>query len=151
MVDMSFDIVALIFTGWLILISFFLIRVYWFFKKLSKDIDKGNLTDVLSKLVSLEENNSKNLRSLSNKLVALEKDGLGHIQKIGIVRFNPFSELGGDNSFCLALLNGKEDGLLVTGLHTRQRTRMYIKHVVAGKSSVKLSKEEEKALEIALK
>ena len=73
------------------------------------------------------------------------------MQKYGFVRFNPFGDMGGDHSFCLALLNGKHTGFVLTGLHTRERTRVYVKHIKRGKSEYDLSKEERKALEQALK
>ena len=63
-----------------------------------------------------------------------------------MVRFNPFSEMGGDHSFSVALLDGHDTGIIITGLHTRERTRVYIKPVNKGKSEYDLSKEELKAL-----
>ena len=79
----------------------------------------------------------------------MENDGRTHVQKIGLIRFNPFKELGGDHSFCLAILNGEDSGVVVTGLHTRDRTRVYMKSIKKGKSEYELSSEEKKALESA--
>jgi len=68
-----------------------------------------------------------------------------------MVRFNPFLETGGDQSFAIALLDGNLDGIIITGLHTRETTRLYIKTVEKGKSRLELSKEEKEALSNALK
>ena len=71
--------------------------------------------------------------------------------RLGLVRFNPFNETGGDNSFVLCFLDDKLNGVLLTGLHTREKTRMYAKKVRNGKAEHELSKEESKAIEEALK
>ena len=72
------------------------------------------------------------------------------IQKTGVVRFNPFSEIGGDQSFSIALLNKNNDGLVITSLYTRERNRVYAKPIIKGKSQYLLSKEEKEALEKAI-
>jgi len=68
---------------------------------------------------------------------------------VSLVRFNPFSEMGGDHSFSLALLDAHLTGFIVTGLHTRERTRVYIKKIDGGKCKQDLSKEEREALKKA--
>jgi hypothetical protein len=65
---------------------------------------------------------------------------------VGLIRFNPFNEIGGDHSFSLAILDGGDNGIIITGLHTRDRTRIYAKQVNKGKSDLELSTEEQKAL-----
>jgi len=57
----------------------------------------------------------------------------------------------GDHSFSLALLDGKDTGVVITGLHTRERTRVYMKAIKAGKGEHELSEDEKKALAKALK
>lgn len=72
-------------------------------------------------------------------------------QRMGFVRFNPFAETGGDQSFSVSLLDAKGSGIVFTGLHTREKTRVYAKPIVNGVSKSTLSKEEQKAIEIAMK
>jgi hypothetical protein len=67
-----------------------------------------------------------------------------------LVKYNPFNESGGDHSFSLALLDGNKNGIIITSLHTRERTRLYIKDVVLGKTKITLSKEEQKALQLSI-
>lgn len=75
-----------------------------------------------------------------------------HLQKMGFVRFNPFNDTGGDQSFCLAILNGHDTGIVISSLHSREQTRIYAKRIVAGKTEgVELSREEAEALNRALK
>lgn len=72
------------------------------------------------------------------------------IQHIGLVRFNPFSEEGGDQSFSLALLDGKKNGFVLSSLHSRTGVRLYAKPVTTGVSAkYRLSEEESEALKLA--
>ena len=72
------------------------------------------------------------------------------LQRVGIVRFNPFEDTGGNQSFALALLDANGDGLVVSSLHARGGTRVYAKAVVGGKAEAALSEEETRALREAL-
>lgn len=72
------------------------------------------------------------------------------IHKIGIVRFNPFKDIGGDQSFALALLDGKDCGVTISSLHTREGTRIYSKPIVKGVSEkYTLTEEEKEAIKTA--
>jgi len=80
-------------------------------------------------------------------MIRLKIDGSLHIQKIGLVRFNPFKDTGGDQSFILSLLDAHNTGVVISGLYSRTGTRWYAKKVVVGKGSEhELSDEEVKAV-----
>lgn len=70
--------------------------------------------------------------------------------KVGMVRFNPFAEVGGDQSFAIALLDRENNGLVISSLFSRTNSRFYGKPVVNGKSSYSLSEEEEEAIKQAM-
>src|SRR5438045_1078847 len=72
-------------------------------------------------------------------------------QKISIVRFNPFGDTGGDQSFSLAVLDAHDSGYVLTSIHGRHGTRVYVKPVDFGKSKYSLSAEEQQALSQATK
>lgn len=72
-------------------------------------------------------------------------------QKISIVRFNPFGDTGGDQSFVLAVLDAHDSGYVLTSIHGREGTRVYVKPVDYNKSKYPLSKEEKQALSQASK
>jgi hypothetical protein len=72
-------------------------------------------------------------------------------QKISIVRFNPFGDTGGDQSFVLAVLDAHDSGYVLTSIHGREGTRVYVKPVDYGKSKYTLSSEETQALQQAAK
>lgn len=103
------------------------------------------------------DNNHK-IASLENQqeLLATQVKALGHdfkksIQKIGIVRFNPFKETGGNQSFALALIDQEHNGVVISSLYSRERLNVFAKPIVEGQSSFQLSNEEEEALKQARK
>lgn len=67
------------------------------------------------------------------------------------MRFNAFDDTGGNQSFALALLDGDGDGFVLSSLHSRQATRLYIKRISAGTSELPLSEEEAQAVGQAMR
>ncbi len=114
--------------------------MFKFFKKEKKE--PKNLKEVLDYLKKLEENFEKKSKEIEN----LKKKGKFSIQKVGIIRFNPFSEVGGDQSFSLALLDANDDGIVITSLYTREGNRVYGKPIQKGASEYSLSAEEKEAI-----
>ena len=95
-------------------------------------------------------NNKKDIDYLKEYSAKIERDGFLHIQKVGLVRFNPFKDTGWDQSFILSLVDGKDTGVIISGLYSRSGTRWYAKKVVEGKAvEHELSEEEKKALKEA--
>jgi len=117
--------------------------MFKFFKKSGKEPE--SLEEVLACLKNLR----KSFEKLSGELENLKKEGRFSIQKIGIVRFNPFSEVGSDQSFSIALLDGNNDGVVITSIYTREGNRVYGKSIESGLSKYSLSDEEKAAIEEA--
>jgi hypothetical protein len=136
---------------WLLSLSVGLILILKFFNQLVKKTKKGDLKRVLEKVLATEIGNKKMIEMLGKEIDRLQDEGQFHVQKVGIIRFNPFQETGGDHSFSIALLDGKDTGVILTGLHTRERTRVYAKEIKKGKSIHELSNEEKKAFTKAKK
>jgi len=143
---------------WLVFVSIYLVVLsgvfFWFFLRLNrliKDKDKQGFIKIFEDLIKKEKENIKAVESLRQEVKKNSEEGLAHFQKLGLIRFNPFNETGGNNSFSLALLDGKNNGWVMTGLHTRERTRLYVKPIKNLKSEYELSDEEKKALEKAVK
>jgi N-methylhydantoinase A/oxoprolinase/acetone carboxylase beta subunit len=116
-----------------------------FFKKEKKE--PKNLKEILARFKGLEEN----LEKISQELENLKKESQFSVKKVGMVRFNPFREVGGDQSFSLALLNDEDSGVVITSLYTREGNRVYGKPIKGGQSEYSLSAEEKEALLIATK
>lgn len=149
---MNVELVLLIIFGvWLVVLTIFFVWLFVFFKKLTKDSQKGDLIKILNKIFETQNKNSSSIGGLEKEIKRIDLEKKSHVQKVGIIRFNPFKEIGGDHSFSLALLDGEDSGVIITCLHTRERTRVYMKAVSKGKSELELSSEEKKALGKAIK
>jgi hypothetical protein len=134
----NWEVILTILGVWNIALSYLLWRLAREFQKVSQGIDKENLKEILN-----------GLEKARKKLKQLEEENKFCFQKASLVKFNPFSELGGDQSFSLALLDDKDQGIVITSLHGRQATRIYTKLI--GDDKVKLSEEEKKAIKQASK
>lgn len=132
---------------WLGALSFIIVRIYLSNLRLTKHGSRESITQILNDLLKREESNQKIIQQLSDKCAKLERDGLFHIQKIGLVRFNPFKDTGGNQSFILALVDADNTGVIISSLHTRTGARWYAKEVKRGEGvEYELSDEEKKAL-----
>jgi len=83
----------------------------------------------------------QHLFEISNKIHGLSLRGL---HKFSVIRFNPFKDIGGDQSFAIALLDGKNNGLVISSLHTREGTRVYAKPILKGEGDGYSLTDEEK-------
>lgn len=76
----------------------------------------------------------------------VERYSRGHVQHVGIIRYNPFNHTGGDQSFVLALADAEGNGVIINSLHARDGTRIYAKPLAAWESSYSLTEEERQAI-----
>lgn len=148
--DSVWAVAAGIFFLWLLSLSFLVFQQNNFLKKLfpkdgSREI-RNKLKEVLEAISGFEKNNE----ILENRLTGFKKDSLENYSKLAVLKYNPYNDTGGDQSFSLALLNGKMDGVIITSLHSRSTTRIYLKNINKGLSQLELSKEEAKVLKDAL-
>jgi|SRR3989344_678272 len=107
---------------------------------------EGNLLDIVLKQKKLLASHNKNLRELGEILEELVENNKRNIQLVGVVRFNPFPETGGNMSFAVALLDARKNGILISSLHSREGTRIYTKPVEKGESKHHLTDEEKQAI-----
>ncbi len=104
---------------------------------------------IYRKIVSQDKKPVSSNASISDDQINLINNS---IQKVAIIRFNPFDDLGGDQSFSLAMLNSDNDGIVLTSLHNRDNTRVYAKPVKSAKGdNITLSQEEKNAILKAIK
>lgn len=143
-------IVIAILSLWLLGVSFIYWKLYSHYNNLIKNTSGQNLISVLEKLMNDVILAKKDIAILQETCDRMEREGRLHIQKIGLIRFNPFRDTGGDQSFILALVDGQDTGVVISGLYSRSGTRWYAKKVVQGNSvDHELSEEEKKALKEA--
>lgn len=94
----------------------------------------------------LKINSDKNKKDISTLYKRMETV----YQKMGLVKYDAFQQMGGKLSFSLALLNENNDGFIINSVHSTDGCYSYTKEIVGGKCSITLGKEEEKALSIAM-
>lgn len=120
------------------------------YKLFMGDTDAKSLEDKiverLEQLNDLVESHYTN----KEKIEKLESHMNVTFQKIGLVKYDAFNEMGGKLSFSLALLNEKDDGFVINAMHSREGCYTYIKEIIAGKSIIVLASEEKEALDMAL-
>ena len=137
---------------WLGILSFLLFKTLANYNRLTHGVTDKTLSAVLADLLEKQEISDKESQSLKIRVADLENKSLHVIQRIGLVRFNPFNDTGGDQSFSLALLDAQETGIIVTSLYARTGVRWYIKTVKRGKGvEHELSNEEAQSLHKAAK
>lgn len=112
---------------------------------LRKQKTPQDLKEVSAYIRKLEEE----IDSIDQELKALKEQSQIHIQKVGIVRFNPFRDVGGDQSFSIALLDANDMGIVITSLYGREGNRVYAKPIEHGQSKYQLSNEEREAIQRA--
>ena len=93
-------------------------------------------------LMSVEKN-KKDIRSLFKKSEIT-------FQKMGLVKYDAFQQMGGQLSFSLALLNENNDGFIINSVHSSDGCYSYTKEIVRGECSISLGEEEKKALDMAI-
>ncbi len=92
----------------------------------------------------------RDLAEVEARTTVLERDLRRSFSRVGLVRYNPFEDTGGNQSFALALLDDHGNGFVVSSLHTRNQTRVYAKGVTGGRPDAAVSDEEADALRRAL-
>lgn len=135
---------------WLSLLTFLLVRMISHYNRLGEGSNKAGLQEILQEILHTQQGLTKKSIELEKVARALAVQGQRHIQRIGIVRFNPFADTGGAQSFTIALLDGQDNGIIMTSLFARAGNRWYIKDIVGGKGREhELSKEELEAIRSA--
>jgi hypothetical protein len=110
----------------------------------------GSLQEVLDGHIGQVRDVGTRLEELNTLYTFLEQRTRGSLQHIGLVRFNPFEDTGSDQSFAIALLDDRRDGIVISSLHGRANTRVFAKPVENGASQHALSAEETEAIRIAV-
>lgn len=124
------------------------------FKKNQKVLFKGEKAKSLEKIIlenqkawGSADKDISDLYEITTKIHELAHLGL---HKIGMIRFNPFRDIGGDQSFSIALLDGENNGLILSSIYSRDGVRVYTKSIQKGVSSKHpLTEEEKRAIQVA--
>lgn len=118
--------------------------------KFMKKIGNGkNLDEMLRKYLDDVRDIKKDNSEIKAYYTKLDSDIASCIQKVGIVRYNAFRDVGSDLSFAIALLDRNDNGVILNGLYGSESSNIYAKPIKKGMSKYQLSEEEKSALEIA--
>ena len=112
----------------------------------TRGADGSSLESILDAHLSRVDTVAGGLDRLSARTAVLEAAQRRALSRTGLVRYNPFEDTGGNQSFAVALLDANGDGIVVSSLHARSGTRIYATAIVGGKSEAALSEEEAEAL-----
>ena len=144
------SIVLVILLIWTLILTILFFRSDRRFTLLTKGISKKDLRTILEQLKHDNKLTNKEIKTVKNSLKQASNEARSHLQSIGFVRYNPFGDTGGDQSFCLALIDDNLSGIVISSLHSREQTRVYAKKLTGGKSpGYTLSKEERAVIQKA--
>lgn len=120
------------------------------YREIARDVEGASLHDLLAGNARAVERASERMSDIEAMHGLLDERTRRSLQHIGMVRFNPFDDTGSDQSFAIALLDDRRDGVVISSLHGRANTRLFAKPVSDGSSTHNLSDEEAQALRIAV-
>ena len=113
---------------------------------ITRDEEGGSLEGVLGAHLEKVYDVAREVDRLKARTGALEATAQRSFQRVGLVRYNPFEETGGNQSFALALLDAEGNGWVLSSLHARAGTRVYAKAITGGRAEAGLSEEETAAI-----
>lgn len=136
---------------WLIFLSILYLKSVRHYQRLTEGVSAVNLVKILEGHIQRVNETGQRLNSLEETVKIMKEQSRGFIQKIGLVRFNPYADTGGNQSFVVALLDFQGNGVVISSLHSRSETRVYGKVVKGGKEAgYPFSDEEKQAINKAL-
>jgi hypothetical protein len=141
------------------LLSFILVLANYFrtskilrkYKRLMRGSDNKNLEAMLYNHLDSVQSGLTRIKDLELSFSTLNGRLNRCIQRVGIVRYNAFDQMGGDQSYSIALLDDKGDGIVLTGLYGRSASTTFSKPIHNRQSKYALSNEEKEAIELAFK
>lgn len=132
---------------WFLCLTFLILRQGQFLKSLFPKSEGRDIRKKFEDVVNSTLEFDKKILDIGKRLDLMKEDSLKHIQKVNLIRYNPYEDTGGDQSFTACFLDKFGTGFVITSLHTRSGTRVFAKLVVRGEGlKHQLSKEEQEAI-----
>jgi len=114
--------------------------------QLTRGKNGANLESTIKENNSMMLNIQKEIAATNNQIDRIKTDAMNNIQNVSVVRFNPFKEAGGNQSFAIALTDKKKSGVVISSLYARERMNVFAKPITKGVSEYKLTEEEQLAI-----
>jgi len=141
------NIVLAIFFGWFVVLTFMVFSIKKHYSDLITRTKKRTIDEILDTLLNQENVIKKDQESVKHTIVKLQDEIKLSYHQIGLVRFNAFEKMQGEQSFVLALLNSVKSGIVLNFIYTQEGFRIYTKMVTEGKGGeYELSDEERQAI-----
>lgn len=125
-------------------------RLKFSYNSFMKGKDGRTLEDSIferfEELDNLTEMTIKNRQAIRK----INEEMMSNFQKVGIVKYDAFNEMGGKLSFAITLLDGNNSGYIINSMHSREGCYNYVKEIVKGESYIELSEEEAESLDRAI-
>ncbi len=142
-------IVLLVFFIWNIYLSYNLSKIKKRTRSFFANSEAKDLEEIIYKQIKKTNETDSAIKKIIADNKKIKNNLSGCVQKVGVVRFNPFGDVGGNQSFVIALLDNSLSGVIIQSLYSRDGVRVYSKEIKEGKSEYALGKEEEEAIGIA--
>jgi len=139
-------IVVVLLAGWVLYSSLSQSRMRSKYESLIRSVDSGNVPAMLADYLNTVHAVSRQTSEMERRVTLLDEVRPSLLRHVGLVRFSPFHDTGGDQSFSLAMLNGRGDGVVISALHSRHEHKLYAKPVVGRASTYPLTVEEQQAI-----
>ena len=107
---------------------------------------EDSIFERFEELDNLTEMTIKNRQAIRK----INEEMMSNFQKVGIVKYDAFNEMGGKLSFAITLLDGNNSGYIINSMHSREGCYNYVKEIVKGESYIELSEEEAESLDNAI-
>lgn len=135
---------------WIVSIHFKYARLKTSYNYFMKGKDGKSLEEsIFDRLDELDELSEETMKNKA-EIRKINQNMLSNFQKVGILKYDAFHEMGGKLSFVLTLLDGNNSGYIINSMHSREGCYNYIKEIVKGESYIELSEEELESLENAM-
>ncbi len=136
--------------GWVAYLQVRLRRVSRQYARLVRGVDGKNLEEMLSQQVDEVHQALETVRALEAESRRTSRTLAHAFQWMGMVRYNPFRNTGGDQSFVWAIVDGQGNGVVLSSMHSRESTRLYAKPLHEWTSTYPLTEEEQEAIDRAV-
>ena len=132
--------------AWVVVLQVRFSRMSKQYTRLTTGVDGQNLQEILNQHVDEVRKALAIVSDLDTKTRRMDRTLKHSMQWMGVVRFNPFRNTGGDQSFAWAIVDGYGNGIVLSSLHSRENTRVYVKPLQKWESVYSLTDEEKQAI-----
>lgn len=120
------------------------------YRKFMRGANNKNIEQLVTGYLDKVDESQKRTEYMDELYKSMEKRINGCFQKMSIIRYRAFENVGSDLSFSIALLDNNDDGFILTGIYGRDESTTYAKPIDKGLSRYELSEEEKRVLQDAI-